>query len=195
MKTLSRLKDVRVLGIDPSSHSLAWGVCKITLQGDIEFESAGKIPLVKQEGVSASISSIVGVLPGVIKSTNPDYFFIEQPVYIQNFQTSRILSYIVGASIAMARVVRVPVVEASPLVWKTGIGYSKVTKKDIVAWSIQMGEKEAKKKASYERKNRIRNLLIKRYGDKFNDHEKYDADVVDAIGIATWGCQQRLDVV
>jgi Holliday junction resolvasome RuvABC endonuclease subunit len=193
VKSFSSLKDVRILGIDPSTKSLAWGLCRFTGQGDIVFDDAGLITLPKQEGMGAIVKTIVDDLPDLVKETRPDAVFIEQTVYIQNFQTSRVLSYVVGAAMAAVAFVGVPITEASPLSWKTGIGYKKVMKKDIIAWSLKMGEKEAKKKASFERKNRVRHILVDRLGEEFSDTDRYDVDMVDAVGIAMWGCQQRSD--
>ena len=146
MKTLNSLKNKRVLGVDPATHSLAWAVCVLNGQGDVSLADYGKVQLIKQKGMEVKIQGIVDYLPGVLAVSKPDIAYIEQTVYIQNYQTSRDLSYIVGASMATASLHKVPIVEASPLVWKTQIGYNRVTKKDILAWSQTMGEKEAKKR-------------------------------------------------
>ena len=143
--------------------------------------------------MEVKIKGIVDSLPEIIKMSKPDVAYIEQTVYIQNYQTSRDLSYIVGASMATASLHKVPIVEASPLVWKTQIGYNRVTKKDILAWSQTMGEKEAKKKASYERKHRVRRLLAEKIHSELLDEDIYDSDEIDAIGIATWGCQKEFE--
>jgi Holliday junction resolvasome RuvABC endonuclease subunit len=193
MKTLGSLKNRKVLGIDPATHSLAWALCEMNSQGDIILLDCGKIELIKQKGMEVKIQGIVENLPKVITVSKPDVAYIEQTVYIQNYQTSRDLSYIVGASMATASLYKIPIVEASPLVWKTQIGYNRVTKKDILAWSVTMGEKEAKKKASYERKHRVRRLLADRIGSYLLDIEKYNDDEIDAIGIATWGCQKEIE--
>jgi len=193
MKTLQSLKNMRILGIDPATHSLAWALCIANHQGDVEVLDYGKIELVKQKGMEVKIKGIVDNLPEVITMSKPDVAYIEQTVYIQNYRTSRDLSYIVGASMAVASLHKIPIVEASPLVWKTQIGYNRVTKKDILAWSLTMGDKEAKKKASYERKYRVRQLLAERLGSDLLDSEKFDSDEIDAIGIATWGCQKEFE--
>jgi|TARA_R110000824_G_scaffold102002_6_gene242113 Holliday junction resolvasome RuvABC endonuclease subunit len=193
MRVLNRLKDMKILGIDPATHSLAYGLCQMQVNGDIELLDYGKVELVKGQGMGIKIKGVVDALPDIIKTTLPDVAYIEQTVYIQNYQTSRDLSYIVGAAMATAALHKVPIVEASPLVWKTQIGYNRVTKKDILAWSQTMGEKEAKKKASYERKYRVRRLLAERIHQDLLDVDRYDGDEIDAIGIATWGCQKEIE--
>ena len=59
--------------------------------------------------------------------------------------------------------------------------------------TARIGDKEAKKKASYERKYRVRQLLAERLGSDLLDSEKFDSDEIDAIGIATWGCQKEFE--
>ena len=193
MKTLNSLKNKRVLGVDPATHSLAWALCVLDGQGDVSLFDYGKIELIKQKVMEVKIQGVVNNLPEVITASKPDIAYIEQTVYIQNYQTSRDLSYIVGASMATASLHKIPIVEASPLVWKTQIGYNRVTKKDILAWSQTMGEKEAKKKASYERKHRVRRLLADKIDSELLDEDLYDSDEIDAIGIATWGCQKEIE--
>ena len=50
MKTLGGLKNKKVLGIDPATHSLAWALCEIDNQGDVSLLDYGKIELIKQMG-------------------------------------------------------------------------------------------------------------------------------------------------
>ena len=193
MRTFNRLKDMKILGIDPATHSLAYGLCQVQADGDVELLDYGKIELVKGQGMSIKIHGVIDALPEIIETTSPDVAYVEQTVYIQNYQTSRDLSYIVGAVMATAALRGIQIVEASPLVWKTQIAYNRVTKKDILAWSQTMGEKEAKKKASYERKHRVRRLLAERIRPDLLDVDRYDGDEIDAIGIATWGCQKEIE--
>ena len=62
MKTLRSLKDIKVLGIDPATHSLAWALCVANRQGDVEVLDYGKIELVKQKGMEVKIRGIVETL-------------------------------------------------------------------------------------------------------------------------------------
>jgi hypothetical protein len=38
MKTLQSLKNMRILGIDPATHSLAWALCIANHQGDVSLD-------------------------------------------------------------------------------------------------------------------------------------------------------------
>jgi len=191
MRALAALKSVKILGIDPSTRSLAWAVCTLDGSGDVILGETGKIDLPHKQGMELKVNAVVDNLPGVIESIKPDFVYIEQTVYIQNYQTSRDLSYVVGASMATSALSGVHVREASPLVWKVGIGYKKVMKADIAKWAAETSEKEAKKRAMHERKHRVREILSDQFSGDLLDDERYDHDVIDAIGIALWGCQKQ----
>jgi Holliday junction resolvasome RuvABC endonuclease subunit len=193
VKTFSILKNVKILGIDPSTRSLAWALCTLGGGGAVSLGLYGKIELPHKQGMEPKINAVVSSLPGVIEAVEPDFVYIEQTVYIQNYQTSRDLSYVVGASMATSALSGVSVCEASPLVWKVGIGYKKVMKADIARWTAETSEKEAKKRAAFERKNRVREILVDRFSDDLLDTDQYDHDIIDAIGIALWGCQKQDD--
>ena len=69
--------------------------------------------------------------------------------------------------------------------WKRGIGYSKVTKAEKEKWEKEIGVKEARKKAAFERKDRVRQILVTVLGKDF-DESRYDSDEIDAIAIGVW---------
>jgi hypothetical protein len=76
----------------------------------------------------------------------------------------------------------VKVKDVGPLEWKRWLGYKSVSKTEIAAWTKDMGEKEAKKKASFERKNRVKTILEERIPNL----DEGDYDVLDAIAIGVW---------
>ena len=77
------------------------------------------------------------------------------------------------------------VIEANPLVWKSKIGYKKVTKAEKEHWESQWGSTEAKKWAAKQRKSRVRELMKEKYGKEFED-SLYDSDEIDALAIGVW---------
>ena len=82
----------RILAIDPSSHSLGWAVVDVN---KTELVAYGKIPLTKTLDISVKFDQIFSGLTDVCLKHKPSVAIIEQSVYIQNFQTSRIISYII----------------------------------------------------------------------------------------------------
>lgn len=170
----------RVIAIDPASHSLAWAI----LSCDKELIAVGKIDLSKDKDQSAKFNKIKKELIDVVKTYNPDVAAIEQSVFIQNFQTSRVISYIIGFTWGIISDQCNVIEDVSPLVWKPAIGYKNVSKKDseVLAKNGQKGSLQIKLKN--ERKNRVREIVSVSFG---KDTEGLgDDDIVDAIGIALW---------
>jgi len=109
-----------------------------------------------------------------------DYVFVEQPIYIQNPATSRILSQISGHIIGTCLLYCSNVAEVPIANWKSFIGYKNVSKAEKDAWTKEFGEKESKKMAAIERKQRTINIVHDKISgiDHINDN-----DICDAIGI------------
>lgn len=170
----------KVLSIDPASHSLAWAI----LSYDKELIAVGKIDLSKEKEQSSKFNKIKKELIDVVKKYEPDAAVIEQSVFIQNFQTSRVISYIIGFTWGIisdrCRVIE----DVSPLVWKPAIGYKNVSKKDqeVLAKNGEKGSLQIKLKN--ERKNRVREIVGVSFGKDTDGID--DDDIVDAIGISLW---------
>lgn len=170
----------RVLAIDPASHSLAWAI----LSYDKDLIATGKIDLTKEKEQSQKFNKIKKELLDVVNTHSPDVAVIEQSVYIQNFQTSRIISYIIGFTWGIISDQCDAIEDVSPLMWKPAIGYKNVTKKDseYLAKNGKKGTVQAKMKN--ERKERVREIISVAFGKDTPGLE--DDDIVDAIGIALW---------
>ena len=177
---VNRDKWSRVLAIDPASHSLAWAI----LTSDKELIATGKIDLTKDKEQSAKFNKIKKELIEIVEMYNPDVAAIEQSVYIQNFQTSRVISYIIGFTWGIISDKCNLIEDVSPLVWKPAIGYKNVSKKDseVLAKNGKKGSLQVKMKN--ERKNRVREIVSVSFGKDTMGID--DDDIVDAIGIALW---------
>jgi hypothetical protein len=90
--------------------------------------------------------------------------------------------------LGLALASKVKVKDVGPLEWKRWLGYKSVSKTEIAQWSKEMGDKEAKKKASFERKNRVKILLE----EKIPELDEGDYDVLDAIAIGVWAANTLL---
>lgn len=170
----------KVLAIDPASHSLAWAV----ITKDKELIDAGKIDLTVEKEQSIKFKKIRKELVKVVKKYQPDAAVIEQSVYIQNFQTSRIISYIIGFSWGVLSEFCDNVEDVSPLVWKSAIGYKNVNKKDQEVLSKNGKKGSIQIKMKNERKQRVREIVGVSFGKDIQGIE--DDDIVDALGIALW---------
>lgn len=170
----------RVIAIDPASHSLAWAI----LSYDKELIATGKIDLKKENDQSSKFNKIKKELINIVDEYEPDVAVIEQSVYIQNFQTSRIISYIIGFTWGIISDKCKTIEDVSPLSWKPVIGYKNVTKKDgdILSKNGKKGSTQVKMKN--ERKQRVREIVSVSFGKDVSGID--DDDIVDAIGIALW---------
>lgn len=182
LKDIMKAKNAweNVLAIDPASHSLAWAV----INRDREIIETGKIDLSKFKDVSIKFESIQVGIKEILEKHKIDCAVIEQSVYIQNFQSSRIISYIIGFTWGILSVYGVKAQDVSPLMWKPGIGYKNVTKKDQVELEKNGEKGSIQIKMKNERKERVRQIVSAAFGDDTSGLD--DDDIVDAIGIGLW---------
>jgi len=181
MKSLGTLKRQTIISIDPSTRSLAYAV----MYTDDEVVKIGHIDLSGVSDFKEKLRIIGCVLPGLIELYKPDVAVIEEAVFIQNFKTSKLISYVIGHTMGILATSCPFVVEANPIVWKSKIGYKKVTKAEKEKWESQWGPTEAKKWAAKQRKSRVRKLMKDKYGKEFED-SLYDSDEIDALAIGVW---------
>ena len=183
LQYLKKEKVKTVLAIDPASHSLAWCIME-RVEGNLVIIKTDKISFIKNSAIEEKFSQIKLGITSICDIYKPDVCVIEQSVYIQNFQTSRLLSYIIGFTWGMASFTCKRVSDVSPLVWRSGIGYKNLTikDKDLLKENGQKKNIELKKKD--ERKRRVR-VIIEEYFNA-NDLDLGDDDIVDAVGIAIW---------
>lgn len=180
-KKKSPMKVKEVVGIDPSTHSLAFAIAKRDEESKLSIGYRGKINFKGDPEAEQfkKISAFVGMLEDKDKDLE---CVIEQTIYIQNAQTSRKMAYVVGYTWGRMIQANIPVTDIGPMVWKGWLGYKKVTKQQKQAWADEgMSKTEVKKKAAFERKHRTR-LILEEKG-----FHTEDDDVMDAIGIALWG--------
>jgi Holliday junction resolvasome RuvABC endonuclease subunit len=176
IKSIAKTNFLRVLSIDPSSHSLGWAVIEIGLKRP-RLIKCGKIKFPKSSEISTKFESINEGIVEVCKEYKPTHCVIEQSVYIQNFQTSRIISYIIGYSWGIAQQYCSKVMDINPILWKRGIGYKNISKEDKEHFITELSRKQ-------ERKNRVRDIVSGYF--EMTEENLEDDDIIDAIGIGLW---------
>ena len=189
MKSIGALKRQTIMSIDPSTRSLAYAI----MYTDDEVIKIGHIDLSGTSEFKEKLRIIGCALPELIELYNPDVAVIEEAVFIQNFKTSKLISYVIGHTMGILATSCPFIVEANPIVWKSKIGYKKVTKAEKEKWESQWGATEAKKWAAKQRKSRVRKLMCDKYGKEFQD-SLYDSDEIDALAIGVWYNLTRDDV-
>lgn len=172
-----------VLGIDSSSNSIAYSVF-IVSDGEVSLQDFGKIEYEKKAGMDEKIRSIRNAV-ATLFTLYPKIskVVIEQTVYIQNPQTSRILSYIVGAIWSACAYYCNDISDVSVQKWKAYIGYKNVSSQEKKEWEERLGKTEAKKKAAFERKERTARIMRSKFAQVA---ELYDDDIMDAVAIGYW---------
>ena len=181
MKTLGSLKKQKIIAIDPSTRSLAYAI----MDSDDEIIEIGNIDLSGVSDFKEKLRIISCSLPGIMELHKPNVAVIEEAVYIQNFKTSKLISYIIGHTMGILAATCPFVFEANPIVWKNKIGYKKVTKAEKEQYVAKWGATEAKKWAAKERKSRVRELMKDKYGNALED-SSYNSDEIDALAIGVW---------
>lgn len=175
-------KPIRILAVDPASHSMAFALVERNGK-DLKLVCAGKLKFPMPNDMQTKMYAISSVWPFLLEKLSPDHIVIEQSIYIQNPQTTRILAYLVGGVWSSSVSVGVPVSDVPPMTWKSWIGYKRIMPLEKKKLIEEMGEKEAKKFMSSERKTRVKNIIVPRIPqvEAINDY-----DIIDAIGIALW---------
>ena len=170
----------RLIAIDPASHSLAWAV----IDTEKNVLATGKIDLKKDKTEPEKFDKIAKELTVIIKTYKPDVAAIEQSVYIQNFQSSRIISYVIGFTWGLLYQNGIRTRDINPLSWKPGIGYKNMTRQDKESLEKNGQKGSIQIKMKNERKKRVRDIVSIAYGADTPGIE--DEDIVDALGIALW---------
>jgi Holliday junction resolvasome RuvABC endonuclease subunit len=170
----------KLIAIDPASHSLAWAV----IDKDKNVIATGKIDLKKDKTESEKFAKIADEIEKVIKEHKPDVAAIEQSVYVQNFQSSRIISYIIGFTWGILHQSGIKTRDINPLKWKPAIGYKNLSKQDRSSLESNGIKGSINIKMKNERKTRVRDIVSIAYGDDTPGLE--DDDIIDALGIALW---------
>jgi len=189
---VSSVKETRILAIDPSSHSLAWVIYDISMT-DISLIACGKIDYKKDKDVSIKFSVINKGLSDIVKEYTPKHAIIEQSIYVQNFESSRIISYIIGYSWGVISAGHCTVSDVNPLVWKAGIGYKNLGKKDKEIFMNDGKPGALQIKLKNERKRRVRILVAKYFAT--GDTSLNDDDIIDAAGIGLWYATKKIQQV
>jgi Holliday junction resolvasome RuvABC endonuclease subunit len=171
-----------VMGVDASSTVIAFAIFD-QRKNETELVETFKITL-SNFPMNTKLNIISSVMPKILEKHNIDYIFVEQPIYIQNPATSRVLSQVSGHLLGECLKGCSNVSEITIANWKSFIGYKNVSKAEKEAWTKEFGEKESKKIAAKERKERTIRIVHQKISgiDHVNDN-----DICDAIGIALYG--------
>jgi crossover junction endodeoxyribonuclease RuvC len=117
---LSPVKEKIILGIDPGTTIMGYGVLKIT-GTCAKMITMGVIDLRKYKGQYLKLGVIFEQVSGIIKTYLPDEVAIEAPFFGKNIQSMLKLGRAQGVAIAAAIHRDVPITEYAPLKIKMAI--------------------------------------------------------------------------
>jgi Holliday junction resolvasome RuvABC endonuclease subunit len=170
-----------IMAVDASSTAIAISI--FDQKKDKTFlKEVGKLKLERMP-MNMKLKIITSFFKEFFHKYKIDYVFVEQPIYIQNPATSRVLSQVSGHVIGTCLNYCDNVSEVTIANWKSFIGYKNVSKAEKESWTRQFGEKESKKMAASERKQRTIRIVHEKISgiDHINDN-----DICDSIGIGLY---------
>ena len=128
-------KDKIILGIDPGTNILGYGVISIDAKGP-HFVDMGVFDLRKIKDPFEKLANIFSGVEELIETYKPDQLAIESPFYGKNVQVVLKLGRAQGAAITAATMKGVPVAEYAPSKAKIAICGNGLASKEQVAMMI-----------------------------------------------------------
>jgi crossover junction endodeoxyribonuclease RuvC len=123
---------VVVLGIDPGTASLGWGIIKRTEEVAYKVEAYGCIKTDKSNLFSRRLEEIHRELSKIIKKYEPDIAAVEQLFFAKNVKTAISVGEARGVAILAAAQANLAVAEYTPLQVKQSlVGYGRAEKKQM----------------------------------------------------------------
>jgi len=123
---------VVVLGIDPGTASLGWGIIKRTEGAAYKVEAYGCINTYRNNLFPRRLEELYRNLSKIIEKYEPDIAAIEQLFFAKNLKTIISVAEARGVAILAAAQANLPVAEYTPLQIKQSlVGYGRAEKKQM----------------------------------------------------------------
>jgi len=137
---------MRIIGIDPGTGILGFGVIEIT-NGKMKLIDAGVVTTPAHTPLDIRLEDIFDSLTDIIAETKPEVMSIETLFFAQNVTTAMSVSHARGVAMLAGRKARLPIAEYTPLqIKQTVTGYGKAGKKQVQEMvRIQLGLTETPK--------------------------------------------------
>lgn len=128
--------DKVILGIDPGTRILGFGVIHITGK-TVQYKGMGVINLKSEKDHFVTLQKIMQQVSGLIEQYHPDELAIEAPFYGKNPQVMLKLGRAQGAAIAAALAKNIPIFEYAPRSIKLAVTGKGAASKEQVAMMAQ----------------------------------------------------------
>lgn len=133
---MKRNTDKIILGIDPGTRILGFGVIRVFDRG-VEYLDMGVVNLKNVKDHFVTLKTILQEVTGIIDKYNPDELAIEAPFYGKNVQVMLKLGRAQGAAIAAALRREIPIFEYAPRSIKLAVTGKGAASKEQVAVMAQ----------------------------------------------------------
>lgn len=122
----------RILGIDPGTGILGFGVIEIDKQGQTALVDAGVIRTPVREDDAVRLQIIFDELTDVITNTRPSIMAVEKLFFARNVTTGMSVAQARGVVLLCARQAEMAIYEYTPLQIKMALtGYGRAAKKQM----------------------------------------------------------------
>lgn len=122
---------MRIIGIDPGTGILGFGVIDITA-GKTQLVDAGVIRTPVKEDDAVRLETIYQELTDIITSSKPDVMSVEKLFFARNVTTAMTVAQARGVVLLCARLASLPIFEYTPMQIKLSVaGYGKADKKQM----------------------------------------------------------------
>lgn len=123
---------MRILGIDPGTGILGFGVIDVNPNGQMTMVDAGVIRTPPHQADSDRLLTIYTELTEIIKDTRPQLLSVEKLFFAQNVTTAMSVSQARGVVLLCGRMADLELYEYTPMQIKQALtGYGKADKKQM----------------------------------------------------------------
>lgn len=140
---------MRILGIDPGTGILGFGVVEVsaTKRGEFKMVDAGVVTTPAHTPHDERLEDIFNSLTEIIEATKPDVCSVEKLFFTKNITTAMSVAEARGVALLVARQHQVPIFEYTPpQIKQTLTGYGKADKKQVQEMvRVQLGLKDVPK--------------------------------------------------
>lgn len=123
---------MKVLGIDPGTGILGFGIIDISSRGQPSLVDGGVIRTPVKEDDAVRLLTIYEELTEIIKQTKPDVMSVEKLFFARNVTTAMTVAQARGVVLLCGMQAKIPIFEYTPMQIKQAVtGYGKADKKQM----------------------------------------------------------------
>lgn len=123
---------MKILGIDPGTGRLGFGVIEVTKGNKVRFITGGVITTPAHTSLAIRLEDIYNSLHEIIEETKPEVMSIEKLFFAQNVTTAISVSHARGVAMLVGQQCHLEIAEYTPLqIKQTLTGYGRADKKQM----------------------------------------------------------------